>query len=198
MFEILWSLAFLLQVILLIALYSRLRQMGRGGQDNSSSSAQEAQALIGGAKKQADKILRETNFFTRDVKSTLHKRLEDVTEQIVHDAREQMKDVKDHMQSVAEKHMDKYAEQLGKDLVASSMELDKFREQKRGKIEGEINAYVKNQTAGIEEKMNAQIPAIVREVTGRSIPLLEHEKLVMEALEKAAADGWGETTVSGK
>lgn len=198
------TLAVFLAALVLVGLFVRLLQVivsrprtPAGGYDADASRptagdqvVKEAAALIQSATQQADKIVREANFFSRTTAQKLHERLEAAATQTVQATQEELRELAEHAQQAVERHLAAYTERLVQHTAALERELSALDERERSRLQKELRTYQERRSAALEVRMVEALPELVREAAGRAIPLAEHEKLIREALTRAAQEGW--------
>ncbi|PIT98091.1 MAG: hypothetical protein COT71_02695 [Candidatus Andersenbacteria bacterium CG10_big_fil_rev_8_21_14_0_10_54_11] len=154
------------------------------------SAAADAVGVVAAAKVQAEKIIRGADLITRRTEQDLKKTLQHQAETAARAAEERLQDMTNMLQKTVEQHLASYTKQLAKHTTAMEDELKRISEKERTRLRKEISAYQQRRVSALEQEIIDSLPGIISRAAGRSIPLVEHEKMVSEALKRASESGW--------
>jgi hypothetical protein len=150
----------------------------------------DAAGVLAAAQAQAEKIVREAHIVTRRTEQDLQHHLAAQTKQATAAAEEQVQEMTAKLAAAVEEHLQGISARLTKHTAALEKELVEIDERERARIRKELVVWEQRRRSALENKINAVLPQLVAEAAGQAIPLEEHEKLVRDALQRAAQEGW--------
>lgn len=172
---------------------------------------EKAEALVEEAVIKSKEVLAETEVFKEDIEKNLRsvfekavdknvRKLESQAESLSGDFEkmfkdirsrylEQTKDLLDTLQVSGKKGIDEIGTVVKEETLGFQFDLDKKLAEEIAKVSQEVEAYKAEQLKTINESMSKIIAKVSQEVLGKTIPLSDHEDLVIEALEKAKKEG---------
>ena len=167
-----------------------------GAEKVLAAARQQAAEIISGATEQADRILSETKLFTKGVHKDLERTLDTTAartseqaeahlQQIVRAFEQQLRAVTDRLEQAAKAELSALRQQMADQLSAAANELATETEKGRQELQRELEDVKRRKVHQLEAQLNKQLPQIVKQAAGRSIPLSEHEQLVRDALQRA-------------
>ena len=83
------------------------------------------------------------------------------------------------------KEVDDYEQILQKETIGSQKIVEEKIEEDYAKTQKEVSAYKVEMLKKIDEEIYAILESVSKEAIGKSIPLAQHEQLIIDALEKA-------------
>lgn len=89
------------------------------------------------------------------------------------------------LEQIAGSELDEFSKNLKKETLDSQVFIGARINEEFEQKQKEIEEYKAQRLKAIDENINIIIEKVTEDVLGRAIPLAEHEKLVIEALEKA-------------
>lgn len=101
----------------------------------------------------------------------------------------QAKKTLSQMESTGKVGLEKLEKVLDKQTVSLQNYLKLKVDTEFEKARGEIDSYKKAELAKVQESIQEIVRKTVSEVIGKSIPMSEHEKLIIEALDEAKSEG---------
>ena len=167
-----------------------------GAEKVLAAARQQAAEIISGATEQADRILSETKLFTKGIHKDLERTLDTTAvrtseqadahlKQIIRVFEQQLTTVTDRLEQAAKAELGALREQMGEQLSAAADELTAETEEGRQGLKRDLEDVKRRRIHQLGAQLNKQLPHIVKEAAGRSIPLSEHEQLVRDALQRA-------------
>ncbi|MEK7559500.1 MAG: hypothetical protein AAB521_04300 [Patescibacteria group bacterium] len=83
------------------------------------------------------------------------------------------------------KEVDDYEKVIQQETIGSQKIVEKKIEEEYAKTQKEVSAYKVEMLKKIDEEIYAILESVSKEAIGKSIPLAQHEQLIIDALEKA-------------
>jgi cell division septum initiation protein DivIVA len=185
-----FSLVYFILATLLLVITATLRVRGPAFRPTDTSAVPQAEEIVQEAEEQAARIVRETRFFTRAVQTDIERMLREASEQVTKTARANAAQLSEKMLRAAEQQLAGFTERLGQAGQKLEQNLANFAEQEHKQIHAELADFRKQRRAELESRLAEKLPGLVREATRRSIPLVEHRRLIAEALARAQREGW--------
>lgn len=171
----------------------------------------QAKMIIGHAVKKAQEILSETEYLKKDLTQDARKKVTQLAESYlssfktgageVNDAYkkalleiqekflEDEKIISQEMEQIQKQELASFKDILKGDAVTAGSYLQKKVDAEFEKAQAEIENYKQEKLAQINKSVDELALKLARQVLGKSIPLEDHQTLIIEALERAKKEG---------
>jgi len=180
------------------------RRLLSSAKSSAERSGKQSQQVLETAQAKADKIIRDAHLLSRGIEDKLQKSLQQVGEEASRNMAKMGKNASAQVDELLNTLIVQYKERWESSL--QSFEESGQRQLK--KLQAEIVDTVQNEVEEtrkalaklrrkeekrVAQQMEKKIPALLKQITGRSIPVKIHEDLVREALNKLPADNEEQT-----
>jgi len=184
-------------VVVLVVVLLKSTLLGRGQKERELT--EEARQSLEDARAKADEIVSEAKHFNEAVGDQIANSLAEVSEA----SRDIAKHASNNIAKKADQEVNKYFKQndgawhkvLNDFRKTAHKDLDDFRTELAGAIKREVKKIrqdIRREREAEKKKtvedIKERVPGVIKEITGRSIPVEIHEDLVREALVKAKSD----------
>jgi len=178
---------------------------------HKNNSQDEASRIIENARKKATQIIADTNILNdslqkqfdeqiRNLSSDQTKSFEEEAVRLLQDYKKSLGEIKDKsiktvsniskdIEITTESELKDFKEIIKEETYASQKIVEKKLEESFEQAKQQIEAYKKNEFKKIDDKIYEIINRTSEIVLGSSLPIHEHEKLILAALEKAKEEG---------
>lgn len=95
----------------------------------------------------------------------------------------------ENIETTADAELNDFRDVLRKETVAAQGYISKRTIEEFEGAKREIAAYKEAKMHDVDQNINALVMQVAKDVLGQTLPLHEHEKLVLDALERAKKDG---------
>lgn len=161
--------------------------------ESSQDASVHAQDVVEQAHKKAEKIIRETHFFTRKVEADLKKALEDTVAQVAKQSQEHMDSIvakyKESLDNVAKtveaaavRELDAYGDQTKKNIDIAEQEISKALTKKKEAIEAALASEYDEKSARMVKALKEELLDVTQKMLGVGISFQDHERVVFERL----------------
>lgn len=159
----------------------------------------ESRDLLETAGKQAEQMMKQTNVLSQDVQRDIEVRLslsaqkvEEKTTEILNSifvqSQEAIDGVMRALDKAGKKGLSELQQQTSAALQKTQEELLAGAAAYQEKIHRQLEEFARLEQEKIRKQLAAKLPHIVQEAAGRAISLHDHERLVEDALTRAAAE----------
>lgn len=187
---------FIVNIVLVSVLVYYLRSLKRkskalGRFENNAS--QKVEKIIEQATEKSQQILLETDYLTAGQVKMLESALSEIRE----DNLRALQNTVDRLASIAQKSLEreesvlteKYLAEMEKTWSALNKKLQDKTEQLLNQFAQDTQEYKEARIGELDKEISRQVLLISAKVLNRSIPLDQHNELVVEALEQAKKEG---------
>lgn len=215
-FGLLFSIFILsLALIAIVALYSKtVKKMHLYQREEQHLKAQmhkKADEIIEEAREKANKIIKEAHFIKNDAQDAFGKSLDIASQnqikdfgKVASDFRESYKKELDLVKNEATEIVKKIAKDIERDTLndlkdfkeilkketfASQKIVEAKIEEDYKRAEQEVEAYKKERLKGVEDHIYLVLQEVSKLVLGKALSVEEHERLIIDALDNAKAQG---------
>ncbi|OGK19107.1 hypothetical protein A3D80_03075 [Candidatus Roizmanbacteria bacterium RIFCSPHIGHO2_02_FULL_40_13b] len=162
-----------------------VKSSGQNPEEILEHAHKKAEKILVEAVSTAQGILNQTELFNADLKARASAGLETaMTKQIATLGEQMEKNLAQIMASFTKK--------IDEELRAQAEKLAQKTNERFIATEAEIELYKKAELAKIDAKLTQKIDMLAQKLLGKSIDTKTHEKMIMDAVEKAGSEGFFE------
>ncbi len=176
-------------VVLAIASYLSWRQRSRHiHQDEQlvlSRARQKAGSIIAQARDQAMDILASAKISAGVDKSKLDEHLDKISADQLREFKEAVFNISKDIEIDALKEVDEFKQALEMETIQSQKIVAEQMQKKYSEAQAELQQYKARKIQELDKQIVKMVGDVVRDITGKTIPLTEHEQLILEALQEA-------------
>jgi F0F1-type ATP synthase membrane subunit b/b' len=169
------------------------RKLESGYQQIIDSALEKERNILNEATKKANTILSNTQYVSNISKDSLdqalQKMLSDVQKEAVTSSNEFLTNYKNFLSQVSEKTLLGFQNNAKKFEEDMQKQMQEFRETLLPAIQKELETYKEQRFKEADKTVNAIIQRVSEKVLKKSISFEEHQKLIIESLEKSRKEG---------
>jgi hypothetical protein len=149
--------------------------------------------ILEDAVSEADAIITKTQYVTQNSKEMVNKALQeivvDVKKEAINVARNFINDYQNSIKQIAAQSLNNFQSVTHELELNLQKQIKDFHETLFPKLEKEVEAYKQERLKEVDRTANIIIQKVSQKVLNKSIPLEDHNNLIIESLEKAKKEG---------
>ncbi|MDO8488112.1 MAG: hypothetical protein Q7S31_02230 [bacterium] len=150
-----------------------------------SRARQKALSIIQNARDQGVDIIGRSKISATESKSKLEENLSEISATNMREFKNILQTISKTVEGDALKEIEEFKKALELETIQSQKTVAAKMQQNYDQAKAEVEKYKQAQMAQAEAKIDQIVSEVVKDIIGRVIPLEEHQKLIIAALEKA-------------
>lgn len=166
-------------------LWRRLRRLHRDEQLILSRARQKAVRIVESARDQALNIISHAKISANTDKLKLEENLDKISADQLREFQKLISNISKTIESDAVKEIGEFTQALELETVQSQKVVAQKIADQYSQVQQELAEMKRHQLAQLYTQINDVLKEVIKQITGKIIPLEEHEKLIIKALEDA-------------
>lgn len=178
-------------IVLLASVYlqwkKNLRHSQRDEQLITGRARQKAQAIVNRARDQALQILASAKISASGENTRLEESLSKISAEQLREFQAVLSNISKNIESDTQKEMSQFKDALELETINSQKAVATQIQQKYDQSLADIEKYKADKLKEVDAQIKQIIATVVKEVVGKTIPIEEHEQIILSALKAAKA-----------